>query len=389
MKLRAVIFWMHLGTAVMAMVAVVIMSVTGVLLTYQAQLVDHFDTRSYRAGPPSLDTERLRPHEILAVVRDVMPDARIRSLRLRADPEAPAAISLGSRTIFVNPYTGHVWGEGAEGPRAFFSTVSSWHRSLGMDGERRVVGQAIGAAGNLAVLFIIVSGFFLWWPRPLSLDTLRNKTWFRRRLSGRQRNFNWHNVFGFWCSVPLFIVVLSGVVLSYDWAGDLVYRVVGETPLPRGGGPRGGSGSDGEGETDAVLLSDRWDRAEREVDGWRTITLAVPGGSEDPLVFTIEQGTSGQPNERMTLALDPQTGEVARRELFADRTLGQRLRTYLRFAHTGEIAGATGQTLAAIGSLGSLVLVWTGLAMVWRRFFRRSDPRSEMSGSRAEPAEQG
>ena len=385
MKLRTIVFWSHLVAAVTTMAAVVIMSVTGVLLTYRAQSVDYFDTRDYRAGPPSLAVSHLRPHELFAAVRDVVPDARIASLRLRADPEAPAAIGLGNRTIFVNPYTGRVWGEGAEGPRAFFSTISSWHRSLGMAG----VGQAIVKAGNLVLLFIIVSGFYLWWPRSVSWHTLRNRVWFRLGLPSKRRNFNWHNVFGIWCFIPLFIVLLSGVVLSYDWAGNLVYRIVGETPLARGGGPQRGSGSGAESEVDPVHISERWARAEREVDGWRTITMALPRESENPLVFTIEQGTSGQPNKRMTLALDPQSGEVARRELFADRTLGQRLRTYLRFAHTGEIAGLAGQTLAGFATFGSLVMVWTGLAMAWRRFFRRSGPNSKDSESRLEPVAQG
>jgi uncharacterized iron-regulated membrane protein len=40
----------------------------------------------------------------------------------------------------------------------------------------------------------------------------------------------------------------------------------------------------------------------------------------------------------------------------------------LRFIHTGEVAGIPGQTIAGIASAGAAVLVYTGLALSWRRF---------------------
>ena len=38
MKLRTIIFWIHLGTGVAAGLVVLMMSVSGVLLTYEMQL---------------------------------------------------------------------------------------------------------------------------------------------------------------------------------------------------------------------------------------------------------------------------------------------------------------------------------------------------------------
>ena len=48
---------------------------------------------------------------------------------------------------------------------------------------------------------------------------------------------------------------------------------------------------------------------------------------------------------------------------------GQRLRSVLRFAHTGEVLGMAGQTIAGLASLGTALLVWTGLALSWHRFW--------------------
>lgn len=162
MKLRTFLFWMHLTAGVAAMVAIFIMSLTGVLLTYERQMVRWYDTRHYRAAPPSPNTPHLSPIDLAAAVRTVEPDAVATSVTLRADPMAPATVSVERRQLFVNPYTGRVWGEAEEGLRPFFRTVMGWHRSLGIGGERRSVGRAIASAGNLVTLFIILSGFCLW-----------------------------------------------------------------------------------------------------------------------------------------------------------------------------------------------------------------------------------
>jgi uncharacterized iron-regulated membrane protein len=61
-------------------------------------------------------------------------------------------------------------------------------------------------------------------------------------------------------------------------------------------------------------------------------------------------------------------GEVASYESFASLTTGRRIRNVMRFAHTGEVLGLAGQTVAGLVSAGGAVLVWTGIALALRRF---------------------
>ena len=51
MRLRSVLFWLHLACGVVAGVVILIMSVTGVLLTYQRQITAWADTRGYHIEP--------------------------------------------------------------------------------------------------------------------------------------------------------------------------------------------------------------------------------------------------------------------------------------------------------------------------------------------------
>ena len=93
-----------------------------------------------------------------------------------------------------------------------------WHRALGFSGENRAIGRAITGACNAAFLFLALSGLYLWWPRRWTGARLRKSIWFRRGLSCRARDFNWHNVTGFWSLPVIVVLTASGMMISYGWA---------------------------------------------------------------------------------------------------------------------------------------------------------------------------
>jgi uncharacterized iron-regulated membrane protein len=389
--LRRVIFWCHLVAGAVAGSIVLIMSVTGVLLTYERQVNAWADTRALRSAPPSGAT-RLAPDALLATVRAANPGVAVTTLTMWSDPSAPAAAALGQRTVYVNPYSGQMLGEAAAQPRTFFRKMTDWHRWLGVTGEGRATARMITGACNLAFLFLVVSGFYLWVPRAWSWRQVRAVLWFRGGLAGKARDFNWHNTIGLWSAIPLFVIVASGVVMSYPWANDLVYRVNGEAPPGRaggaGGGPGGAGGGRGGGGASAdapasASLDASWARATQQVEDWRSISVRVPGGSAETAAFTIDRGTGGAPQKRGTLTVNTRTAEVVKWEPFSSLTPGRRLRSYVRFGHTGEAWGVIGQTVAGLVSLGAAVLVYTGLSLAIRRFWawraRRASVRASIA----------
>ena len=366
-KLRTIIFWCHLPVGVIAGLVILTMCVTGVLLSYEKQITSWADTRGYRAAPATPETKHLPVEALIAKVREAR-GATPTAVTIKSDPAAPAEIAFGRETtLFVNPYSGTVHGEGSQKVRNFFRGVTDWHRWLGAKGDNRNVARAITGACNLGFLFLVGSGFYLWWPRNWNRKALRNVTWFRRGLPSKARDFNWHNVIGFWSAGPLFIVVLSAVVISYTWAGNLVYRIVGEAPpAPRANQPAAPSGANKENALPVVSLNSAWVRAEQQVNDWRSISLQLPTNASAPLTFNIDGGNGGQPQKRAQLVLD-RTGNVVRWEPFSSYTRGRQLRSILRFAHTGEVLGVVGQTIAGLVSTGGAFLVITGLALAIRR----------------------
>ena len=350
----------------LAGIVIFIMSVTGVLLSFEKQITRWADMRSYAVTPPSTESPRLSVESLLSKARETQGTLPA-SVTIYEDRTRPIMLTFtGGRNLFVNPYTGEVFGEGAKGTRAFFRTVTDVHRWLGAQGDNRAVARAVTGACNLLFLFIVTSGFYLWWPSKRTRGQFRNVLWFRRKLSGKARDFNWHNVVGFWSVAPLFIVVLSAVVISYTWASNLVYRLAGENP-PAPAQQRPPNPASQPSALKLEGLDGLWARAEKQVEGWQSITMQLPNAQEAPVTFAIDTGTGGQPQKRAQLALNRTTGEVVRWEPFSSYTTGRQLRSWLRFAHTGEVGGLVGQAIAALASAGGAFLVFTGLLLAFRR----------------------
>ena len=390
MSLRKIIFWAHLCTGLAAGIVIGLMALTGVLLTYELQ-ISNWANSGYWQSPPASDSPRLPIASLLAAVKH--DKSAPTNIAFQNDPAAPVAVSFGrGRTVYINPYTATVHGEGSPRVRAFFRGVTDLHRWLALSGEWRTTGRAITGACNLAFLFLVISGFYLWWPRRWSWNAIRSISLFQLRLCGKARDWNWHHVIGFWCWAPLLIIVASGVVISYPWAGNLIYRAVGETPPNSPTGARPQVSRTQEKRPDFSLTMNGADQgllaAQQYSDNWRSVSLTLPQSAESPLVFTLDHGNGRQPQKRSQLSIN-RAGEVIRYEPFASQSLGRRLRALARFGHTGEAAGIMGQSIAGLASAGTVVLVWTGFALSWRRLVptrRRSTAEPSNASQSLQPA---
>ena len=245
MKLRTLIFWPHLIAGVTAGIVIFIMSVTGVLLTYERQLIAWSDSH-LRSAPPAAGAARLPVETLLETIRKDHPDVSPTAVTVGSAPDAPVTVAVPQRTLYFDAYSGRLLGEGTQGVRRFMSETRAWHRWLAMDGEGRPIARAITGWSNVIFLFIVVTGFYLWFPRKWTWAQVRSVVLFNGKATGKARDFNWHNVIGVWSSVPLFIVVLTCMPISFPWANALVYRVAGEEP-PAARGREGGAARGREG----------------------------------------------------------------------------------------------------------------------------------------------
>ena len=112
--------------------------------------------------------------------------------------------------------------------------------------------------------------------------------------------------------------------------------------------------------------------AVQQAPHWRSMTVRVPQRSATQLTVTLEEAKALHPYPRSILTLDPVTAAVVKWEPYASYNLGRTLRAWVRPVHTGEAGGVVGQMVAALASACGVLLVWTGLALAWRRFRARN-----------------
>jgi uncharacterized iron-regulated membrane protein len=376
---RKFFFWIHLAAGVLAGLVILTMSLTGVLLAFERQVLA-FAERDLRASAQEAAQRPLPVSALVAAASAAAPEARPSNVTLRADRLAPATVAFGrERTLFVNRYSGAVLGEGAKGVRRFFSVNEELHRWLALKGDLRPRGKSVTGAANLVFLFIVLSGLYLWVPRRKTRVAFRNAGWFRGGLRGRAQDFNWHNVLGVWAFLPLVLIVFSGVVISYPWASALVYRAFGSEPPKQqsnDNAPKARAGSD---EALDRLWSAAAANAMNVAPRWQSLSVRLPLSPKGPVTFALDEGNGGRPDKRSQLLLDPRSGRLVEHKTYAKQSAGQKARAWLRFIHTGEAGGLPGQLVAALASAAAVVLVWTGLALALRRFarWRRGVPETE------------
>ncbi len=378
---RKTIFWIHLSAGVLASIVVLTMSVTGVLLTYERQMKRWAAESNY--VPAAEQGERLSLDALLNLQqlarRDLTPTTAI----VTNNPGAPVVLRAGRLGgIELNPYDGSEMHTEATGLSNFFGVVTRFHRWFNIEGDNRAIARQVTGVSNVIFLFLVLSGMYLWLPALWQATLFKARLWLRTNYpNAKVRDFHWHHIFGIWMAIPLIAVVYSGMVMSYPWAANFMYRVFGaEVPVQQ---QAAGPTSNGvpqaaaiAGSVAAVAAGPQWKSMDELIvaaladdasAGWKRFTLTLPPAAAHQVQIEIDHGNGAQAQLRHTLSLDRATGTIVGRRGFADQPEAQRLRGIARFLHTGEVLGFWGQTIAGLASLAGVLLVWTGLALAWRR----------------------
>ncbi len=347
------------------------MCVTGVLLAFEEPISIWADGKiPVRSGVPKV---RMSFDALLAKAEEAVPGASL--LVVRSNPDLPVVVTFGKdRTLLFDPATGESLGAGGTRLRSLFKDLLAWHRWLGANESSRAIGKGITGAANLMFLFLLLSGLILWWPRAWSWQALKQSVLLSLHASGKARDWNWHNVVGIWSSLPLIIIITSGVIMSYPWANKLLFRLAGSEPPPlRAETEIKKEGAHRKVKSVSTAREMSLDKAFAQVEerfaSWKTLRIRLPQG-EGSVTFLIDQG-NGRPDKKSQVTFDSKSGDLIKSEKFGNYSLGRKLRTFARFLHTGQAGGIPGEAIAALASAGGALLVWTGIAMALRRFLAR------------------
>ena len=365
--IKRIIFWAHLVCGVATGLVIFWMSITGVILTYERQILA-WDANKYQVE--YTENQEKIPYQQLLSTAQTQLKAPITEMKVKRSEGAPVEFKAGRKEgVILNPYTGDVFNAASPALVSFFRTVTGLHRWFNLSGDSRETGKIIIGVSNLVFLFLILSGIYLWLPKVWRWGMLRIRILFIKMPTSRARDFNWHHVFSVWSFIPLIFIVATALVFSFSWANKAVFSVFGEELPPRSAFAFSYNQPVDNPEGVSPLA---WSKLINNVEGyypdWQTISMAIPKAGSS--VFTVDQGNGGQPHLRDKIVLNNYTGDVLAKQRFSDLSAGIQTRSIIRFLHTGEALGWIGQTIAGLASLAALFLVWTGLALSYRRLIQ-------------------
>lgn len=188
-----------------------LLTISGAIYLFKPQIENVMYENFYKV---EIVGERIPASEQIKTVIHRYPDATIRKFRPGEDPTRSAEVHIlqdnETTTIFVNPYNGEIIGE-LPNKNRIFDRVEEFHGELmlGTFGDRLV---ELAACWTLV---LIVTGLYLWLPK---------KSWnlfgllIPRFNSGKKVLIrDLHVVPGFWISVGLAFLLITGLLWSGFW----------------------------------------------------------------------------------------------------------------------------------------------------------------------------
>ena len=340
------------------------MSLTGVGLTYERQILNSAQQADYPAIPSS-NAHRLALDDVMVIAQSYSPDKTV-SVSFSNEINAPFVIKQGRKTLaYLNPFTGEKMAEPGHETKVFLSKLRAFHRWLTFDGTFSQVGRWINGYSNMIFLFLALSGLYLWLPAKFKTRAFKQKLILtKNHKSTHARNYQWHNTFGFYMAPILIVVTFTALFFSFKWPGDTL-KLVASThsePLPKA---RALSVNE---MSQQLSMQALFSHLVRTNPQWQSISFSLPTKPMNTQAFSVDMGNGGEPQKRKTIVMNTLNAEVVAQQEFKDMAPYRKARSYIRFLHTGEMFGLVGQTLAGLASLLACLLVYTGVSMSLKRW---------------------
>lgn len=370
----------HLWLSIPLGLVITIICLTGATLVFESEISRLLQPKVYRVESPE-GAAPLAPAALAVRITEAMPDTlHLSSLRLSADAGEPVVASFretGRKQLSIDPYTGAAKGW-VERP-AFFGTIRQLHRWL-LDAPKsrgeKSVGKVIVGVTTLCMVVILITGLVIWFPK--------NRKGLRQRLTvaftkGRRRL--WHDShvsLGFYATLFLLVMALTGLTWSFGWYRTAAYSLfgAGEQPVAvrQERKPQASDGKRKEGKRSSEKPERAastpnyvvWDKVYAELrelyPSYETMTLS-PSSAE------VSRHSWVRRTDRVSF--DPQTGRLGEIKRYEDGTRQQKLRSWFYAFHTGTWGGVWTKTLYFLAALIGASLPLTGYYLWWKRSFRR------------------
>ena len=377
---RGVWRW-HFYAGLFVLPFVLILSVTGAIYLFKPQ-IDRWEERSYRALETQVSVSADRQ---LAAALAAHPGSRFNHYRVPEAPGDAAMIQVAlpggdQRDVYVAP-DGKVVGSAVPGSR-ISDVVAQVHGTLllGKWGDWLV---ELAASWTIVM---IVTGLYLWWPRPFAAA---GTFWPRASLRGRRLLKDVHRVTGFWIAGLVLVMLASGLPWAASWGGifQSVRAELGwvqgapdwKVQASRAHGHHGHENPVSAVPARALGLPLSMFVQKANSEGMAFPVLILPPNAPQRFgpptgnVWTIKSEAQNRPLQRQ-VTYDAATGAEQARSDFSDRhPIDQVINTGIAW-HEGQLFGIANQLLGLLTAIALFTLSILGTVMWLKR-----KPRGELA----------
>lgn len=275
---------------------------------------------------------------------------------------------------YFDQTTGKITGDDETFGSNVFGFLLDLHMSLTL-GD---VGYVITATASLIfAIFMLSTGIYLWWPH----NKGRKKSSFKIKWNAKPKRFNYdlHNVTGFYFSIPLFLMGITGAWFYYDkeiqWVIDTITFSRPDSELNR----------------DINIVSDTSlsknpltiQAALKEMNKYNTDyykrNLWMTDNKQGTLSFAYQKYNhvhSGG-DTRIFLTADRYTGEIKKERNPDKLPVGATITAkWFMPIHFGEFGGLITRTLWFIAGFIPALLTYTGVKLWWGRINKENRERT-------------
>ncbi len=341
--MRRLLLTLHQWVGLAAGLFLIVISVSGSALVFENEIDRALNPSTSFVTPGA---QPLPIETLLARVQTAFPTDRIGGVAVPNQPDRAYELSAGRQSVMIDPYTGTILGT-RDRQKSFARWVHLLHTRLVLD----KIGEAMVGWFSVAMLGLAITGLVLWWPRKI-LTAGGAASW-------KRTNFDLHNVLGFYSSLVMLFITLSGVLIAFENTTDPLVRrlnpAAAETPAPQSTPVAGGK---------RISIDEAIAAAEQALPGAFASSIGVPNGPKAAFRILKKFPEDRTPAGRSRVYVDQFSGKVLLVENTRTAPLGTRILNLKRSAHTGDIFGAPTQALYFIVSLGIALQAITG-ALIW------------------------
>ncbi|WP_417352479.1 PepSY-associated TM helix domain-containing protein [Flavobacterium alkalisoli] len=366
---------MHLWLGLTSGLMVLFLAVTGCIYVFSQEIVEW--QRSDEIYVPEVKENRLPVSALWKQTQKAIGDSiQINDVHVYKNPEKslefhcfkanPESESIWYFNtveyyykVYTDPYTGKVLGIYNE-KMDFFNIVKMLHWSLLLKTE---IGQPIVGWGTFIFVIMLITGIILWWPKNKAARKQRFKFQWKDSTQWRRKNYDLHNILGFYISVIVIIIAFTGMVWAFTWFQAIVYVAGSQSITP----PEVVKKESVISNNDKDIAFDKacayTEKGYSDADAY---SIGKPLEDKGIIDVYVQQ-YPGKYYVYHQLMFDQYTGELLHKRNHSEKNFGEKLITANYDIHVGAILGIPGKIIAFIASFIAGMLPVTGFLIWWGR----------------------